>query len=147
MIELGYWGLFLGSFLAATVVPFSSEALLSGMILSGGNPLVAIVVATLGNWMGGMSSYGLGHLGKLSWIERYLRVKPVQIEKFTNYINGRVLWASLLCWLPMVGDVIAVVLGLTRANIWISSVGMLAGKALRYVLWGWMTFGAMQWWQ
>ncbi len=145
MVELGYWGLFLASFLAATVIPFSSEAILSGMILAGANPLGALLVATLGNWLGGMSSYGIGRMGSIERVTRWLRVKPHQVHRMSELINGRFVWASLLCWMPVFGDVIAVTLGLFRANVWITSMGMFVGKALRYVVWAWFTLEAMQW--
>jgi membrane protein YqaA with SNARE-associated domain len=61
-------GLFLASFLAATIVPFSSEALLSFLIISGTDPYTAILVATAGNWLGGMSSFAIGYPGKWEWM-------------------------------------------------------------------------------
>ncbi|MDZ7633963.1 MAG: hypothetical protein U5L72_05790 [Bacteroidales bacterium] len=73
--DYSLWGLFLASFLAATVVPFSSEALLAFLIINGTNAYAAVLVATAGNWLGGMSSYAIGYLGKWDWIEKYLRIK------------------------------------------------------------------------
>ena len=64
LLNLGYFGLFVGSFVAATVVPFSSDVLLVGMLAAGGNIWLSVAVATLGNWLGGLTSYGLGWLGK-----------------------------------------------------------------------------------
>jgi membrane protein YqaA with SNARE-associated domain len=64
LFDYNLWGLFLASFLAATVVPFSSEALLSFLIINGTDAYTAVLVATFGNWLGGMSSYGIGYLGK-----------------------------------------------------------------------------------
>ena len=55
----GVWGLFLGSFLAATVVPFSSDALLVGMLVAGCDPIECLISATIGNWLGGLTSYGI----------------------------------------------------------------------------------------
>jgi len=49
------------------------------------------------------------------------------------------LWGLFLSWLPAVGDIFAVGLGLLRANILITAIAMLAGKFLRYVIWGWLT--------
>ncbi|MCP4214907.1 MAG: DedA family protein, partial [bacterium] len=77
--DYGYLGLFAGSFLAATIVPFSSEALLSAMIYMGYDVTVCVTVASIGNWLGGMSSYFLGYLGKLEWIEKYLKVKKASL--------------------------------------------------------------------
>ena len=64
LLDLGYWGLFLGSFLAATVVPFSADVLVIGMLVAGGSPWAIIIIATTGNFLGGLTSYGIGRLGK-----------------------------------------------------------------------------------
>ena len=75
LFDYSLWGLFLASFLAATVVPFSSEALLTYLIANGTRCQPAVLVATAGNFLGGMSSFAIGYLGKWEWIERYLRIK------------------------------------------------------------------------
>ena len=80
LLDLGYWGLFLGSFLAATVVPFSADVLVIGMLVAGGSPWAIIIIATTGNFIGGLTSYGVGRLGKWEWIEK-LGVKPETLEK------------------------------------------------------------------
>lgn len=132
-------GLFLASFLAATIVPFSSEALLSFLIVNGTDPVTAVLVATAGNWLGGMSSFGIGYLGKWEWIEKYLRIKRESIEKWHNRLYRRGAVFAFLSWVPAVGDIFAVGLGLLRSNIVITALAMLAGKFLRYVVWGWLT--------
>jgi len=153
LFDYSLWGLFLASFLAATVVPFSSEALLSFLIINGTDAVTAVLVATAGNWLGGMSSYAIGYLGKWEWIEKYLRIKRETIEKWHNrlYKRGETIekWHNrlykrgaifaFLCWVPAVGDIFAVGLGLLRTNILITAVAMLSGKFLRYVVWGWLT--------
>ena len=139
LFNYSLWGLFFASFLAATVVPFSSEALLSYLIISGTDAYTAVLVATAGNWLGGMSSYAIGYLGKWEWIEKYLRIKRETIEKWHNRLYKRGAIFAFLCWVPGVGDIFAVGLGLLRSNIWITAISMLAGKFLRYVIWGWLT--------
>jgi membrane protein YqaA with SNARE-associated domain len=139
LFDYSLWGLFLASFLAATVVPFSSEALLSVLIINGTNPYTAVLVASAGNWLGGMSSYAIGYLGKWEWIEKYLRIKRETIEKWHNRLYKRGAIFAFLSWVPAVGDIFAVGLGVLRANILITAVAMLAGKFLRYVIWGWLT--------
>ncbi len=139
LFDYSLWGLFLASFLAATDVPFSSEALLSYLIINGTDAYTAVLVASAGNWLGGMSSFGIGYLGKWEWIEKYLRIKRERIEKWHNLLYKRGAIFAFFCWLPAVGDVIAVGLGLLRANILITAISMLAGKFLRYVIWGWLT--------
>ena len=60
LLDWGYIGLFVGSFVAATVVPFSSDVLLVGMLAAGGNVWLSVLVATVGNWAGGLTSYWIG---------------------------------------------------------------------------------------
>ena len=139
LFDYSLWGLFLASFLAATVVPFSSEALLTLLIVNGTDAYTAVMVATAGNWLGGMSSYGIGYLGKWEWIEKYLRIKRETIEKWHDRLYKRGAVFAFLSWVPGVGDIFAVGLGLLRANIPITAISMLAGKFLRYVIWGWLT--------
>lgn len=139
LFDYSLWGLFLASFLAATIVPFSSEALLTFLIVNGTDPYNAVMAATAGNWLGGMSSYGIGYLGKWEWIEKYLRIKRESIEKWHDRLYKRGAVLAFLSWVPAIGDIIAVGLGVLRANILITSISMLAGKFLRYVIWGWLT--------
>jgi membrane protein YqaA with SNARE-associated domain len=138
-IDLGYWGLFLASFLAATIIPFSSEFVLSGILAAGGDPVLSLATATLGNWLGGLTSYWIGWLGKFEWIEKYLSIPKEKLEKWHRKMKGKEGWIGLFCWLPGIGDIIAVVLGLLKSNFWLAATGMLAGKALRYLVWGMLT--------
>lgn len=144
MFELGYFALFLSSFLAATVIPFSSEAILSGMLLAGYSLPLILVLATLGNWLGGLTSYYLGYLGKETWIQKYLRIPQEKTDRFKKLINGKEGWIAFFCWLPFVGDVLAVSLGLLKVNPFRTFVGMLIGKALRYIVWAAFTLWIFQ---
>ena len=125
LIEYGYIGVFIASFLAATVLPFSSEVVLTGVLLAGAVYWPCMIAATLGNFLGGMSCYWLGMLGKVEWIEQ-------------DWIKGKGSWMGFFVFLPGIGDFIAVALGFLRANIWIVAVSMFLGKAIRY--WVWMEF-------
>jgi membrane protein YqaA with SNARE-associated domain len=98
-----------------------------------------VLVATAGNFLGGMSSFAIGWLGKWEWIEKYLRVKREKIEKWHNRLYRRGAVFAFLSWVPFVGDIFAVGLGVVRANVLITASAMLAGKFLRYVVWGWLT--------
>jgi membrane protein YqaA with SNARE-associated domain len=139
LFDYNLWGLFLASFLAATVVPFSSEVLLTFLIVNGTDPFTAVLVASAGNWLGGMSSYFIGYLGKWEWIEKYLRIKRETIEKWHNRLYKRGAIFAFLCWVPGIGDIFAVGLGILRTNIWITAIAMLAGKFIRYLIWAWLT--------
>jgi len=130
--EYGYWGLFFASFLAATILPFSSEAVLSLMLLNGFEAEKCLWLASFGNWLGGMSSYYIGYFGKRSWIEKYLKIKNSTLDKYHERLKKRGSLFALLCWAPVIGDVLAVGLGLIRCNPALVAVFMFTGKCLRY---------------
>lgn len=125
--------LFISSFLAATFLPFSSEAHLAYLKTQGEPLYILVIIATLGNTLGGIFTYSLGRLGKLEWATRYLRITPKQIKNAQHYLikYGKLL--AFFCWLPIVGDVFAFVLGLGRVNFLTTLLLMGLGKALRYI--------------
>lgn len=135
LIDYGYVGLFLGSFLAATVIPFSADVLLIVLLAAGADPYLAITLATIGNWFGGLTSYWLGRIGKWSWLEKYFGIRQEKLERQRKRIMR---WGSLLAfmtWLPVIGDVLAVALGFYRIGFVRSAVFMLLGKGTRFILW------------
>jgi membrane protein YqaA with SNARE-associated domain len=132
-IEYGYLGLFLASFLAATILPFSSEVLVALMLTGPYSAAGVIFSATIGNWLGGLSSYGLGYLAKWNWIEKYLRVSKEKVFSFRKRIERYGALLAFLCWLPFVGDVLAVALGVFRTSWQKVFFWMLLGKFLRYL--------------
>ena len=134
LYEFGYAGLFVASFLAATVLPFSSEALLLLMVSTKYGSFLSILIASTGNWLGGMSCYYLGFAGKWKWIEKYLKIKKNKVEKLRDKISNKGAAIGFFCWLPFIGDFIAVALGLLKINIYKVSITMFAGKLLRYII-------------
>lgn len=135
VVDYGYWGLFFGSFLAATIVPFSSDILMMAFMAIGGDPILAVVVATIGNWLGGLTSYGLGRLGKWRWIERWLGVSREKLERQQDNVAKYGSLLAFLTWLPIVGDVMAIALGFYKVDFRKSAIFMLFGKGARFVLW------------
>lgn len=134
LTDWGYVGMFLSAFLAGTILPFSSEAVLLACIGLGLDPVASTLATTAGNALGGLTCYWIGHLGKMEWIEKYFKVDQKQMDKATRFIHGKGAWMALFSFLPVIGDAILIVLGLMRANIWIVAVSMTAGKLLRYAL-------------
>jgi membrane protein YqaA with SNARE-associated domain len=106
------------AFLAATVIRFSSEMLLGGVLLAGVNPLGAFFAATLGNWIGGLTSYYVGHLGRWDIIERWFRVKEERLV-ITKRARIEKIWKfnRFFTWLPLIGDLLAIGLGFYRVDI------------------------------
>lgn len=134
LMQYGYVGLFTACFLAATILPFSSDFVFGGLLVAGLAPWPCVVVATLGNWLGGMTNYFLGRLGKLEWIEKYLKIDPAKIEKMQVWLDKKGAYMALFSFVAFVGDIMAVALGYMRANLYIVTICMLIGKFCRYVV-------------
>jgi membrane protein YqaA with SNARE-associated domain len=135
LIEYGYIGVFIASFLAATILPFSSEVVLTGVLLTGASFWPCIIAATTGNFLGGMTCYWLGRIGKIEWIQKYLKLNIDKLQRIQNWIERKGSWMGFFVFLPGVGDFIAVALGFLKANVYIVAISMFTGKALRYIVW------------
>lgn len=135
LIQWGYAGLCLSAFIAGSVVPLSSELVLSACILKLHlSPWWCLVWATVGNVGGGMTCYWLGSLGKMEWIERYAHVSREKLARAQRWVERRGAWMAFFAFLPILGSAITVALGLLRANKGIVLLAMTIGKALRYGL-------------
>lgn len=128
----------IAAFLAGSFFPFSSEAVMLGLLAGGLHPTPLVVYGSIGNILGSMFNYGVGRLGNLEWIERYLHVKQESLDKARRFMAGRGAWMGFFAFLPIIGSAITIVLGLTRANLPISIFSISFGKILRYavLLWG-----------
>ena len=135
---LGYGGLFLGSFLAPTILPLSSEVVLAAMVIGGFDPVACVVVASAGNWLGGMTSYFLGYAGKWAWVERLFAGNRDKVARVRAWVDRYGACAALLCWLPIVGDPLVIALGFVRSPVLKVSLYMLVSRSLRYVVWVWL---------
>jgi membrane protein YqaA with SNARE-associated domain len=120
------WALFASSFLAATLLPGGSEAVLFGVLKLHPTQLwTALAVATLGNTLGGLSSYVIGRL-----------IPPLRPQKQTMKGLATVQRYGtpvlLLSWVPIVGDPLCVAAGWLRLNLWWSALFIALGKFARY---------------
>jgi membrane protein YqaA with SNARE-associated domain len=134
LISYGYWGMFVTAFVAGSFFPFSSEAVMTGLLAAGLDPWGLIIYGTAGNVLGGMFNYGVGRMGRLEWIERYLHVKQKDLDRATRFMAGRGAWMGFFAFVPILGSAITIVLGLMRANPIISFISITIGKFLRYVV-------------
>lgn len=140
LIEWGYIGVFIAAFLAGTVVPFSSEVVLTGVLLLGAGYWPCIIAATLGNTLGGMTCYYMGRMGKKEWIVKYLKLDLAKLDKVEAYVSKKGAWMAFFVFLPGIGDFIAVALGFLRANQVVVCLCLLTGKFVRYWIWMEMVF-------
>ncbi|GAB6982943.1 YqaA family protein [Prevotella dentasini] len=134
LLDYGYWGMLASAFLAGSFLPFSSEVVMLGLLAAGLQPVPLIIYGSVGNVLGAMLNYGLGRLGNLDWIERYLRVKPESLDRAKRFMAGHGAWMGIFAFLPILGSAITIVLGLTRANIPLSVFTITLGKVVRYIL-------------
>ena len=131
--EIGYVGLFVTFFLAATILPIASEIFLTSMLALGYNPLICLVISGTGNTFGGWLNYFIGYLGNQKWLLR-IGVTIDKIERWRARIHKYGVWLALLSWLPLVGDVIGVALGFFRTNTIVTFTFIAIGKFIRYAL-------------
>jgi membrane protein YqaA with SNARE-associated domain len=131
--ELGYTGLFIASFLAATILPLTSEGVLLAMVIAGYDPFNSLIIASIGNVLGGCTNYWLGRIGNPGWLKR-IGVSEKKLEQFENHIKGYGYWSSILSWVPIIGDPLLVALGFFRAPWWPVFILMTAGKFGRYLI-------------
>jgi membrane protein YqaA with SNARE-associated domain len=134
LVSNGYWGMLIAAFIAGSFFPFSSEAVMVGLLALGLDPWSLVVYGTIGNWAGSMFNYGIGRLGKMEWIHRYLHVSEESLEKAHRFLGDRGAWMGFFAFVPLLGSAITIVLGLMRANIPISLTSIAIGKFLRYVI-------------
>lgn len=134
LISYGCWGLLVSAFVAGSIIPFPSEAVFVGLQAIGLQPWELLVFATVGNTLGGMFNYGLGRLGKMEWIERWLHIKPEKVERAQRFVEKRGAPMALLAVLPLFGGPVTVALGLMRANPWACCLYMTIGKFGRYLI-------------
>ncbi|MBI4996119.1 MAG: DedA family protein [Rhodocyclales bacterium] len=120
--EAGLLGLFLASFLAATLLPGGSEAVLFALLrLHPEQAVVALILATLGNTLGGMTTYGMARLLP----EKRLPQKSAVVARHGAPV-------LILAWAPIVGDALCAAAGWLRLPWLPCALWMALGKGLRY---------------
>ena len=132
--DYGYWGMTIAAFLAGSVFPFSSEAVMVSLQLAGLEPWPLFLCATVGNVAGSMFNYWIGTFGRMEWIEKYLHIPAEKVNRTKAWIDGRGAWIGALCFVPILGSVLSVTLGYMRANPYVTLVAIFAGKSVRYAL-------------
>lgn len=117
LAEYGAVGLFLLAFLAATILPFSSEAAFVAALYSGMNPFVALSVASAGNVLAVVVNYGLGH-----WLREHFDARLRKSRsglKSLHFSEKYGSWALLLTPLPVIGDPLTIAAGVVRVNFFL----------------------------
>ena len=130
-----YGALFLSAFLAATILPVSSEAVLAGLIVAGrGDPGLLLVVATVGNTLGSVVNWILGRGIESLRDRRWFPVTPDRYEQASRIFRRFGEWTLLFAWLPVVGDAFTIAAGAARVNLGVFVALVAIGKAARYAV-------------
>ena len=134
LTQYGYWGMLIAAFLAGSVLPFSSEAVIIALMAAGLDPWELMIYGTIGNVLGSVLNYGVGRMGKMEWIEKYLHVKKKDLDKAHRFLAGRGAWMGFFAFVPILGSAITIALGLMRSNIVITFIAITLGKIIRYLI-------------
>ena len=130
-----YLSLFIISFLAATILPFSSELTLAGiMAASSYDNLLLLIVASFGNILGSVVNWFLGFYSRNLSTKRWFPFKDEQIEKSSKWFNKFGRWSLLFAWVPIIGDPLTLAAGLLRIRFIEFLVLVAIGKVTRYII-------------
>lgn len=130
----GYFSLFITGFIAATLLPASSEVLLLGLAQQGFLPLGLWLAATCGNTLGSCVNWYLGKELLRFKHKRWFPVSPLQLAKAEQHFKRYGSWSLLLAWLPIVGDPLTLVAGTLRVRFAWFLLLVTLGKGARYAV-------------
>lgn len=138
----GYIGLLVSAFLAATVLPLSSEVVLAGMALSGSYSIFLLwVFATAGNLGGAIVNWGLGRYCLHFQERRWFPFSQATLAKTRRYFLRYGVWSLLFAWLPLVGDPLTFMGGVFRVPLPLFVLLVFLGKSARYAVLLWVISG------
>ena len=137
-----YLSLFMVAFIAATILPAQSEAVLVGLLLTGGHSAVGLVaVAALGNTLGSVVNWFLGAAIERYRDRRWFPVSPRRLQQAQAWYQRYGKWSLLVSWLPVIGDAITVTAGVMREPLPIFIALVALAKTARYVVLAVVTLG------
>jgi membrane protein YqaA with SNARE-associated domain len=130
-----YLSLFIISFLAATILPFSSELTLAGLVATSNyDNLLLLIVASLGNVLGSVVNWILGFYSRNLSTKKWFPFKDEQIKKSSKWFNKFGRWSLLLAWVPIIGDPLTLAAGLFRIKFIEFLILVTIGKVSRYLV-------------
>ncbi|KJS39350.1 MAG: membrane protein [Rhodospirillaceae bacterium BRH_c57] len=109
-----YGGLFMAAFIAATLLPAQSEALVVGLLLSDYAPWLVLAVASVGNVLGSVVNWFLGRGIERFRDRRWFPVRPATLARAEGWYRRYGRWSLMLAWAPIIGDPLTVVAGVLR---------------------------------
>lgn len=132
--EFGHAGMFFSSFLAATILPLSSEIVLSVLLLNGSDPVLLTIVATTGNVLGSCVNYAAGLHGSMFIITKVLKTSEKAFAISQKRFNKYGIFSLLFAWAPFIGDPLTIIAGVLRVNFILFFTLVAIGKLTRYII-------------
>ncbi len=130
-----YSGLFFTAFIAATILPLQSEALLSALLLTTDLwPWLLITIASIGNIAGSCVNWGLGRSIERLKDKKWFPVSPKTLIQAETYYKRYGVWSLLLAWVPLIGDPITVAAGVMRTKFLLFLLLVSLSKTGRYLV-------------
>ena len=130
-----YLSLFTISFLAATILPFSSELTLVGLIATSNyDNLLLLIVASFGNILGSAVNWALGFYSRNLTTKKWFPFKERQIERSSAWFRKFGKWSLLFVWIPIIGDPLTLAAGLLRVKFLDFVILVAIGKVSRYLI-------------
>lgn len=127
--------LFLAAFVAATVLPAQSEAVLVGLLVAGEHPALALViVAGIGNVLGSLVNYALGRAALRIQDRRWFPASPASLARARAWYARYGRWSLLLSWAPFIGDPLTVAAGVMREPLLSFLALVTIAKFTRYAI-------------
>ena len=134
IILISYFQLFIISFLAATILPLSSELVLSTMLLTDSfDKYLLLVVASFGNILGSSVNWYLGKKILIFKDKKWFPANERQIAKSEIYFKKYGIWSLLLAWVPIIGDPLTIVAGILRVKFFTFLLLVSISKISRYI--------------
>ncbi len=133
-LQFGYAGLFAVSLASATLLPLASEPALVALQVLGYSWWALLLVATAGSTLGSVCNYAVGRWAA-PWVQRRAgRVAPAKLARAQRVFDRWGVPALCLSWLPVVGDALTVIAGVTHVGLGRFTLWVAAGKGVRYAV-------------
>ena len=140
LIELGYLGLFIGTFLSATILPFPSDVIVIGAYEAGLPIPSVLVIATIGNLLGGLTNYYIGYIGHSEKLIKKFKLSQKKLDIWEMRFSKWGVYLGLVSWLPLIGEPMVAALGFFRVKLLPLAFMMMVGKLIRYSALTWFYF-------
>ena len=130
--DYGYWGMGVIAFLSGTVVPITSEVVLMFFLSLGLNAMGLTLAATIGNTLGGITCFMMGYLTNKEQVQKFFKIPERRMRRADKMIQKYGYWTASISFVPVIGEVLLLTLGIMRVNKYKVIMVMAAGKLVRY---------------